>query len=716
MRGQAAGTFTALIGSLAATVLLAMPLTASAYQWEKGDFSFRIDSRISIGAAWRLEERDHDLLGKLNVPGQEHLCDGDDCLSLNGDPAPNQRLVDAEGGFIAANYDNGDLNYDKGDIVAAVGRYTFETKSEWKRFKINFSGILLTDPVNDDFLNHSGNTRFMPAYTPRSDASENYVGNRFYLLNGFLSFPIDIGDKTLHISVGEQVIRWGESTFTALGAISVLNPPDQQFLYQPGAKLKEIFQPVGMVSLSMSVTENLFAQLIYQYEWKRAIPAAAGSFWSTIDIAGGGEYAIISLGQFPDDPNQIGSLQGLAALVTGTSTTVRLLPSNFGAPKDGGQYGLKLSGYLPNFNNGTEWGLYYLNYHSRLPYGSLYATDASCARDSANIATALVDCGGFNGLRPQLIAGLGAAVPALQPVLDQIIAAVLPQKEPIPIDTLKVFLDYPEDIHLFGVSFNTNVGLWSIAGEVAYRPNLPLQVSLSDVLFAGLQPAFPRQDIVIPALATLPSSRHAAPDFLETRYRGHEVQPNQLIRGYERMKVAQLDLTGLRSFSASNPFKADQIILLLELGATQVFDMPSTKELQFESGDANASHASPGADGTGQPGGVPDTRTFNPTQQTENFADDFSWGVRSLAQFHYADALFGWNLIPTVAINYDITGIAPFPVQNFIEGRLEYAVGSEIEFSQALSMVLMYHGWSGGGTVNKLKDRDFASFSMAYNF
>jgi His/Glu/Gln/Arg/opine family amino acid ABC transporter permease subunit len=56
-----------------------------------------------------------------------------------------------------------------------------------------------------------------------------------------------------------------------------------------------------------------------------------------------------------------------------------------------------------------------------------------------------------------------------------------------------------EDIDLFGISFNTSLGDWALSGEYAYRPNQPLQVLQSDVLFALLGPALPAQDILIGA-------------------------------------------------------------------------------------------------------------------------------------------------------------------------------------------------------------------------
>src|SRR3546814_4505350 len=88
--------------------------------------------------------------------------------------------------------------------------------------------------------------------------------------------------------------------------------------------------------------------------------------------------------------------------------------------------------------------VYYLNYHSRYPYASVRATDASCTRgvgpdgvvndtDQPNTLTSALNCKLFNG--------------SLLGRQNQ----HNPDREPLPIDTLGFFLDYPEDVHMIGL-------------------------------------------------------------------------------------------------------------------------------------------------------------------------------------------------------------------------------------------------------------------------
>ena len=51
------------------------------------------------------------------------------------------------------------------------------------------------------------------------------------------------------------------------------------------------------------------------------------------------------------------------------------------------------------------------------------------------------------------------------------------------------YLEYPEDIRLYGASFSTTLPTgtaWS--GEISYRPNAPVQVNTNDLTLAMVNP------------------------------------------------------------------------------------------------------------------------------------------------------------------------------------------------------------------------------------
>lgn len=699
----------------AGILLLSGNVQALDYEWNEVTFS--LNSRYSVGATMRMQERSDDLIGKLNVEGQQDLCTPDNCISFLNQAAPNQRLVNAKGSYFGTNGDNGNLNYDRYSIVAATNLLDTDLKIGYQDFLFRLRAIGFYDPVNDRMDNKHRNTIYQPSRTARNARTSTIDSRNVRFMDAYMQYSFEVGGRNGTVSVGQQNLRWGESTLLAINSVNEINPPNSQFLHMPGAQINQIFQPVPMALMSFDVVDGVSMDLMYQLRWEPVQPDAAGSFFSSSDIAGGGEYASIGLGQFPEDPFQQQTPSGdltsgaVLGLISSTSFSTRILPDSKGFAKNSGQYGVKVGYSADWLNGGTELGFYYLNYHSRFPYASVISTDESCARDST-AATATLDCLGFNGtLNPT---GLGL--------------------EPAPIDTLKVFLEYPENIDMFGVSFNTNIGAWSLAGEYSYRPNMPLQVQLVDVVFAGLQPALPRQEadigvdtlvqllqlagLPIPSTGlnavALPSSQQAFPDYLMTRYRQQEVGPNQYIPGFERFHVGQMDLTAIKAFS-SNPFAADQILLILEAGFTHIYNLPSLDQLQIEGGYLNNTHYSPGADGTGN-GGVPDSKRFNPTQQRTGFASKFSWGLRSITQMEYNDVVFGWAFKPQIVLAFDVNGTAPSPNQNFVEGRKQALVGTDINFTQSLTGHMHYEWYWGAGNRNSLIDRDNLSMSIAYSF
>ncbi|MGH8529795.1 MAG: DUF1302 domain-containing protein [Nevskiales bacterium] len=676
-------------------------LHAQNLEWSAGDLKLNLTGLVTVGAAWRMQEPNIDLLGKLNVPGQQDLCTADDCMSLAGDPAPNQRLVNARGSLSGANGDNGNMNYQRGDVIAATSKLTPTLGLEYGKFSAKLRGIFFYDPINNDFDETHNNTRFQPAETRRPGRIAEQFGEGAKLREAYVSTIVPIADTDVTVTLGNQLINWGESSLTLFNTLNVINPPDASVARMPGFQLSEALRPEPMISLGAELSEKISVEGFYQYGWAPVIPDPAGSFFSINDVAGGGEYFILGLGNFAEDPDRQFQPAGLASTISQSTRTALVLDRKFGYPTDGGQYGAQLKYYAENLNNGTELGFYALNYHSRLPYLSAITADASCTRDAAvnTFVAAFVACAGFNS--------------AINPL----------GREPLPVDTLRPFLDYPEDIQMYGVSFNTSISDWAVAGEYAYRPNMPLQVHLTDVIFAGLSPAFPSEDIPVPADVgligldapfTIPGEGHAAPDFLSA-YRGVKIQPNQLLRGYERLPVGQLVLSGLRTFGASNPLRADQIILLVEAGVTHVEDLPPLNVLQFE-GTGERTHLSPGADGTGAPNGQPDSGRINPTQQTQGFATDTSWGYRSLVRFTYNDVYRGINLYPTFVLFHDISGISPSTIDNYVKDRKILVGVLEAEFTPDLVAGIQYMLFTGAGKNNLRSDRDNLSLNLRYSF
>lgn len=737
-----------------------------AIEFDVGGAQINIDNLVTIGGAWRMENRDPNIIGKSNL--QPGLCTarradgslgnkesgtpetgniGSTCTTAN--PALNNAYVAAPG-FMSPNSDNGNLNYDRYDMVNATAKYDIDMTARWGDFDALVTGVYFFDNVNKDFLEKHPDTTLQPALSPRSKGVEHDVGEDFDLYDSYITWRAPfIGGRTLSVRVGNQRINWGESTFLAGGSINNVNAPDQNKLRLPGFQIKELFLPHGMVSFSTDIMDNLSTELFYQYDWRAAHPDAAGSFYSTSDIAGGGTYAMLSFAKAPEDPDNLydpsQNPNDAIGLISSAGRTLRVIGSKL--PDEGNQYGLSLKYLADWLNNGTELGFYYQRYHSRLPLVSANAAQATCIKDSTNdVATSILDCGVGGGIGRL---GAGTALSLLQgrgvPVPQEFIDAANQGRvglanEPLPLDTVELFLDYPENLDLYGLSFNTPLGDWAWSGEVAYRPRDPLQLNSTDLIFAALQPAFPNHALAVPGVGNIPGRRVAVPDYVETLYRGHTVQPGQYIPGYEFQKTWNFGTTLLKTIGGDNLLRADQIFLVVEAGANYVQDMPELSELQFN-GPGTDTHYSSGADGSNSGlgddsadtaatgansgNGTPanpgcsenyDACRQNPQHESSGFATDFSWGYRLVASVRYQDAIMGVNLEPVVGVFHDVDGITPGPAANFVKGRVQGIYGLRFDYLSKWSGELRYTSFGGGGVSNQLRDRDNVFLFVAYSF
>jgi hypothetical protein len=299
-----------------------------------------------------------------------------------------------------------------------------------------------------------------------------------------------------------------------------------------------------------------------------------------------------------------------------------------------------------------------------------------------------------------------------------------------------LIVEYPEDIHMYGFSFNTTIGDFALAGEYAFRDNLPIQVHTTDLIYAALQPAFPAQDVPIPpapapAALTIPGRRSAVPDFLMTNYRHESVEPGQYIRGYERMKQGQAEMTLIKIFGGDNLLHASQITALLEVGHTYVFDFPSLDELQFQGGGVDT-HISSGADGSVgiNPMDVrtdpadPSTNASAPASRQNpiahadrgGFGTQSSWGYRAVGLTRYDDAFLGANIELLTGFFHDVGGVGPGIGQNFVAGRKQILAGVRFDILQTYTGEIRYTWYTGGGHRDALRDRDNLLVTVGYLF
>ena len=191
--------------------------------------------------------------------------------------------------------------------------------------------------------------------------------------------------------------------------------------------------------------------------------------------------------------------------------------------------------------------------------------------------------------------------------------------------TARYFTEYPEDIQLFGVSFNTQLATTGIAlqGEVSYRQDVPLQFDDVELLFAALTPfeavALAAQGIQMPATCAAPVTTLARCGQLGA------FGVDQVVQGWGFFDVWQGQMTATQAFPPM--LGASQLVAVVEAGMTKVDGMPDKT-----TGGPNGQGLRLNGPGTSVSGNVPLAgRHFGEVEPLDRFADENSWGYRACA-------------------------------------------------------------------------------------
>ena len=728
------------VGRLALSAIAAATITTHAVEFENDVIEGNLDTTLSYGASFRTSAAE---------PGNIGIANGGTRYSVNGDDA--------------------NLNYGTG-LFSSVAKGTHDLEMDFK--KLQDVSLFLRGTYFVDFENIRGDS-------PLSDAAKREVGRDMELLDAYISYDLPTSIP-VNIRLGNQVLSWGESTFIQNG-INVINPIDVTKFRIPGSELREALRPVPLLSVSLQATDNLTLEGFYQFKQEEMEIDPAGSYFSTKDFVGpGGQYAMLGFGSTGQPnmeswiPNPLyGLLEGEPARVPtipntdpNTSAIMPVLPVGAaGIPRgqnreasDSGQFGFAARYFAEGLND-TEFGFYFINYHSRLPVisamtgrnipGELQATVDAITAGIGQIDAGLAQVVG--GLT-QVEGGLAQAEAGLVQVngaIDQLKAAdpnspdlvglktqqatIVGQKEGLLAQqteltatqatltvqragyaqnrhdleanipnlarlypgTARYMFEYPEDIQLYGVSFNTEIGATGISlqGEVSYRRDVPLQVDDIELLVAGLTPSNP----ALSALTQLVSGVDAIPGFQSP------------IQGYRLEDVWQPQFTLTKLFGPT--LGASQWVLVGEAAATVVPDLPSKDVLRFD-GPGTALSGNPLAKKYLATSGHATDR-FEPASA---FADDFSWGYRLAARIDYTDVIGGVNLSPAIVFAHDVDGNTPLPLGNFLHDRKSVTVGVTATYQNSWQGTVKFTEFFGNEDYNLMHDRDFLQAMVQYSF
>jgi len=540
----------------------------------------------------------------------------------------DKRFISVNNGGEAAarTSDDGRQNYEAGDVFSKIFRGVHDLE-----LRYGDSGAFVRGKYWYDFETKDGSQRFYDIDDSGRDPLQK--GSGVALLDAFVYHNYFIGNNPGNVRLGRQVVSWGESTFIQ-NSINSINPIDVAALRRPGAEIKEGLLPVEMLYLSQGLTENLSMEAFYQLKWAPTVLDNCGTFFGSDTLAKGCTDRLVFNGQdFPqgEQPN---------------FTTIVRSEKDRDASDDG-QFGVAFRYFAPELND-SEFGFYAMNYHSRTP---IYSNKAG-----------------------KLVAGGGAPTVGIDGLLGG----------------AGYFFEYPEDIRLYGMSFQTSVAGASVGGEISYRPNMPMQINTGDMSRTALQ------------LGADNTHRDYA-----------NVPAGTEIRGYERKEFWQAQVTAIQFFD--RVMGASRLSLVGEAGVNYIGGLGDVKFGRDSLFGQSPYNGDEGPAAAGVVAGNCASQASSPNGKSwcenDGFYTDWSYGYRLRASLDYSNVFAGINLSPNLAWTHDIEGYGP----NFTEDAKSISVGVNADYGNKYAASLSYTDFFDG-KYNTSVDRDFLSASFSVSF
>ncbi|MDM8350152.1 DUF1302 domain-containing protein [Pseudomonas sp. sp1636] len=652
-------------------LLVAAHAQAVEFSFADNEISGSIDSTVSYGQLWRVQGQD----------------------KTNND----------------INTNDGNRNFDTG-LVSEVYKITTDLGVNYKNYGAFIRGTAFYDTQIMDRRNdyYDANSPVQPSQSYPNDDRFTYetrhkAGRSAQILDAYIYGSWDVADMPVTARFGKQVFNWGEGLFYR-GGINTTNPIDAAKFRLPGSELKEVLVPLEAFNVSVGLSDNLSVEAFYQFNWKESAIDPVGTYFSETDLfADGGNTA------YTEQPalaalrplyqglsaGNVGGLSGNDYFDTNGTFKVATIGGDINAKNDG-QFGLAFR-YIAEELNSTEFGFYFVNYHAKEP--SIFAD----VDDS------------FAGLNPLAI---GAAVtPALTPQVQQAVAA----QAGVPLATLQAVIanpalnpglaaayagaltgavnsavgglsaidlanniigsrEYPEDIRMYGMSFNTTVGDASVFGELSYRPNLPIGVATTNDMLG---------DLLSQAAFMTAGQR--------VNIGGQNVVLTDTVSNYERVEVFNASLGTIYNFGPALGF--DSLFGVAELASEHL----RGSDLQYSSRNGNRYYA-------GRPNGSYVSGYDRDDQVNKN-----AYGYTLMLSGTWNDVYAGVNLSPFAVYKDDFEGNS-HQTGNFIEGRKAYTLGLRASYQSNLEAELQYTEFYGAGQNNATRDRDNIGLNVKYSF
>lgn len=537
-------------------------------------------------------------------------------------PAANAALVGVTGTAPGGkNQDDGNLNFDRGDAVSTTLKGLLELD-----YKKNGWGVVARAMAWHDFTlkDHAVPFGSVPndfaADQPLSD--DGFVRRaRFSGIDAgdvYAYGQLALGERKAQWKLGQFGIDWG-SRFTFPGGLGDLTPRDNPAQRRAGALPEEGRVPVPAVAATLELTPATTLDAFVQLAYRANVAHGCGTFFAAVDFVANG-----------CDKAMLGAASDRTSLANGLF--VKRAPNEM--PSDGGQAGLGLRHRFDSI--GTELGVYAAQFHSRASYFSAIKSQRAGAPFLPN------DPGGLNA---------------------------------------QYFVEYPENIRVFGLTAEKKLPAGAVLAELTYRPNQPFQYNAIDLLNAFVTPAGP---------TPLRAGATATP-------------AGGVFHGYERHKAVQLNLAAFHGLPGV--LGARVTTVGAELAYKHVPDLPDPAQIRFRRPDVY---------GQAPVGGAPCPATASAqTCSLDGYVTSNAFAYRMRVGLRYPDIVAGIDFQPTLTFGHDVSGWSEDGTIS--EGRQFAVLSLRADIRKAFQVDLAWQP-TWGGAYNNAKDRDTVSLSVGYRF
>ena len=329
--------------------------------------------------------------------------------------------------------DDGNLNYQKGDLVSAPLQYTTDLELRYqRRYGVYGKARSWYDYAGENKDVHHGNVanRYQPdAKLDDGDYQEYNQFSGYEVLDMYAYGNWDIGDTLLTVRFGQQSINWGESLLYV--GINGFNPLNFSALGRAGVRQDEALVSVNRLYGNLITRNGISIEAFYALDWESSHFPPCGSLLGIDSILDPGCLQATAATGIPDQ-------QQLSQPALNSVFVIPLTDSD--KPRSSGQFGVSTRYFVEELD--TEFGLYFANFHSTTPViGKQLCT-------TKTVIGTVEACTGLGGLR-------------------------LP-------------LQYQENVQAFAISAASGVQNLSLSAELSYFHDLPVQRNLPELSWGAI--------------------------------------------------------------------------------------------------------------------------------------------------------------------------------------------------------------------------------------